>query len=163
MTTDEIYALPGYRQPKADDIAEAQRLLKEAGYENGFEATCMTRTSQNYMDVCLFGMQQWKDHLGVEIKSRFLESAASTAASRACDYDISVTWSSGTSPLQNPDLTLWRAFNSASNHAGVNSRPCERGFPGTEYQQWVDDTTNPPCTTVSTLPFCIRPPSYECG
>jgi len=142
MTNDEIYAMPGYRQPKADDIAEAQRLMKEAGYENGFEASCMTRTSQNYMDVCLFGMQQWNDHLGLNIKSRFLESAANTSAARACDYDIYVTWSSGTSALQNPDWTIWRAFNSASNHAAVNTRPCDRGFPGTEYQQWIDDTTN---------------------
>jgi peptide/nickel transport system substrate-binding protein len=142
MSNEEIYQLPGYKQPKAEDIAEAQRLMKEAGYENGFEASCMTRTSQNYMDVCLFGMQQWNDHLGLDVKAKFLESAANTAAAYACDYDIYVTWSSGTSALQNPDWTLWRAFNSASNAAAVNSRPCDRGFPGTEYQQWIDDTTN---------------------
>ena len=141
MSNEELYKLPGYRQPKADDIAEAKRLMKEAGYENGFDATCMTRTSQNYMDVCLFGMQQWNDHLGTNITAKFLESAANTAAANACDYDIYVTWSSGTSAIQNPDWTLWRAFNSNSNTAGIDARPCDRGFPGTEYQEWMDETT----------------------
>ena len=33
----ELAQLPGFRQPKDQDIAEAKRLLKEAGYANGFE------------------------------------------------------------------------------------------------------------------------------
>ncbi len=32
-TVDELSKMPGYRQPKDQDIAEAKRLIKEAGYE----------------------------------------------------------------------------------------------------------------------------------
>ena len=138
MSDAEIYALPGYRQPKAQDIEEARRLLKEAGYENGFEASCMTRTAQNYMDVCLFGIEQWRTTLGLDIKTRFLEPAASTEASLACNYDIQVTWSSGTQPIQDPDYTLWRAFSTESNGSGAD---CERVFPGTAYQAEIDKLT----------------------
>lgn len=35
---DELLRLPGYRQPKEPDRAEARRLLAEAGYPNGFKA-----------------------------------------------------------------------------------------------------------------------------
>ena len=131
----ELLTFPGYRQPKTQDIEEARRLLEEAGYENGFEASCMTRTSQNYMDVCLFGIEQWRTTLGLDISSRFLEGAAASSASRECNYDMSITWSSGTSSVQDPDWTLWRAFNSDANGAGA---PCERTFPGTEYQATID-------------------------
>ena len=33
-SVDELLKLPGYRQPKDQDIAEAKRLVKEAGFEN---------------------------------------------------------------------------------------------------------------------------------
>ncbi len=33
QTSDELLKLPGYRQPKDQDIAEAKRLVKEAGFE----------------------------------------------------------------------------------------------------------------------------------
>ena len=135
LSDEELTSFPGYRQPKAEDIAEAQRLLKEAGYENGFEATCMTRTAQNYMDVCLFGMEQWRTTLGLDIKARFLESAAQTEAALSCNYDIYVTWSSGTSVLQDPDWTLWRGFHTDSKASG---NPCDRRFDGTSYQKEMD-------------------------
>ncbi len=35
---EELLKLPGYRQPKEPDIAEAKRLLAEAGFPNGFRA-----------------------------------------------------------------------------------------------------------------------------
>jgi peptide/nickel transport system substrate-binding protein len=36
MPLDEVNKMPGIRQPKDADIAEAKRLLKEAGFPNGF-------------------------------------------------------------------------------------------------------------------------------
>ena len=43
-TMDWLMSQPGYRQPKDQDIAEAKRLMKEAGYENGFTFEFMLST-----------------------------------------------------------------------------------------------------------------------
>lgn len=41
---DELLKLPGYRQPKDQDVADAKKLLADAGYANGFKLTIMSRT-----------------------------------------------------------------------------------------------------------------------
>lgn len=42
-TQQEIAKMPGYRQPKDADLAEAKKLLAEAGYPSGFELRFLTR------------------------------------------------------------------------------------------------------------------------
>ncbi|MBI2907140.1 MAG: ABC transporter substrate-binding protein [Chloroflexi bacterium] len=39
---EELLKMPGYRQPKDADIAEARRLLAEAGFPDGFKTTILT-------------------------------------------------------------------------------------------------------------------------
>ncbi len=39
LTPEELSQMPGWRQPKEAEIAEAKRLLAEAGYPNGFKTT----------------------------------------------------------------------------------------------------------------------------
>lgn len=39
FSPEELQKMPGYRQPKDQDIAEAKKLLAEAGYPNGFKTT----------------------------------------------------------------------------------------------------------------------------
>lgn len=41
LPQEELLKLPGYRQPKAADLAEARRLLAEAGYTDGFDSSVM--------------------------------------------------------------------------------------------------------------------------
>lgn len=41
----ELLKVPGYRQPKDADIAEAKRLLAEAGFPQGFKASILARAS----------------------------------------------------------------------------------------------------------------------
>ena len=40
LPQEEVKTLPGFRQPKTDDIAEAKRLLAEAGFPDGLEFQC---------------------------------------------------------------------------------------------------------------------------
>ncbi|MBI2910268.1 MAG: ABC transporter substrate-binding protein [Chloroflexi bacterium] len=43
MKREEVEKLPGYRQPKDQDIVEAKRLLAEAGFPQGFKTTLLVR------------------------------------------------------------------------------------------------------------------------
>lgn len=45
---DELLKMPGYRQPKDADMAEARKLLGEAGFPDGFAASIMTRSDATY-------------------------------------------------------------------------------------------------------------------
>jgi peptide/nickel transport system substrate-binding protein len=44
ISQEELANLPGYRQPKDQDVAEAKRLLAEAGYGGGLKATLTYNT-----------------------------------------------------------------------------------------------------------------------
>ncbi|MFH1485289.1 MAG: ABC transporter substrate-binding protein [Chloroflexota bacterium] len=43
MNPSELIKLPGYRQPKDADIAQAKKLMAEAGYADGFKTTVLAR------------------------------------------------------------------------------------------------------------------------
>lgn len=43
ISKEELLKMPGYRQPKNQDIAEAKKLLAEAGFPNGFPVELMQR------------------------------------------------------------------------------------------------------------------------
>ncbi len=70
---DELYQLPGYRrdpdgsQAQAD-IEEAQRLMAEAGFPDGFSDELITNVIGCSPPTAQLVSQQWKEHLNVEMK-----------------------------------------------------------------------------------------------
>jgi len=89
LQPDELRKLPGYRQPKDQDIAEAKKLLAEAGYPNGFE---MTMPVSNWAAfVNLQPPEVVKGNLakvGIKVNFKTLEQAAYIAAERDGDFEI---------------------------------------------------------------------------
>ncbi|MBF8267184.1 MAG: peptide transporter substrate-binding protein [Dehalococcoidia bacterium] len=80
---------PGYRQPKDQDIAEANRLLDEVfGKGKRFSTTCLTRNTQNFMNYCLFFKDQMKKNLGIEVSMQPVEVAVMSTYTDACNFDI---------------------------------------------------------------------------
>ena len=91
---DWIYSIedymqqPGFRFDKhAEDVEEAKRLLAEAGYPDGFEATITFRKVGPYPDYSAIVTQQWKD-IGIDLTLRPMESAAGFAAYQQGDFEI---------------------------------------------------------------------------
>lgn len=93
LPDQELMSYPGWRRPKAPDIAEANRLLDEAGYRKGpdgirFKISCMAQSSQMYIDGCLFVKDQWKKNLGIEVVMDVVESAVERERYLSENYDM---------------------------------------------------------------------------
>ncbi|MFH1484805.1 MAG: ABC transporter substrate-binding protein [Chloroflexota bacterium] len=69
----ERLKLPGFRQPKDADIAEAKKLLAEAGFPNGFKTKILARTK--YTDDMAVLMKEQLAKIGVELEIDVQESA----------------------------------------------------------------------------------------
>ena len=103
-TDEEIRTWPGYRQPKDEDIAEANRLMDEVfGVGNRPTAKCLAvTTDQSDIDACLFVIDNLKKSLGMEVGSDFMESAARTDITTTGNYDFTIS-SSTSSIIGDPD------------------------------------------------------------
>lgn len=81
LPDEELYAMPGFRNgpgEKDEDIAEANRLLDEAGLTGSprFTAGCMaTGSVQINIDGCVFFKDQLKKNLDIELNVELVESA----------------------------------------------------------------------------------------
>jgi ABC-type transport system substrate-binding protein len=88
---EELITWPGYRQPKDEDIAEANRLMDEVyGVGERPNARCMASNVQNNIDGCLFVMDQLKRHLNMEVTLDSVESAVSTQRQETLNYDMTI-------------------------------------------------------------------------
>lgn len=117
---EKLMQLPGYRYPKEADIAEAKRLLNEAGYPDGFETTLMTRAEPLYERNAV-AMQGELGKLRIKAKVQPLERGASEKAQESGNFDVY----SGSSSLRldDPsDLGLFYVTGGGKNY-GFYSNP----------------------------------------
>ena len=91
---EEVIAeVPGYRLTETGekdprDIAEAQRLMKEAGFENGFEDDMLIATVVAFPENATFVIQDLKKHLNITLNMDMSEPAARLQRYDAGDYSI---------------------------------------------------------------------------
>jgi ABC-type transport system substrate-binding protein len=117
-TTEEIMTWPGYRLPKDADIAEAKSLMAgEFGADSSAwpEISCVSRTSTNYMNLCLFVGDQWGKNLGLKVNMQFLEPAATSTITRGCQHDVTSGWPHLPVPVVDPDNIFLQFYHSESN------------------------------------------------
>ncbi|MDO8614599.1 MAG: ABC transporter substrate-binding protein [Dehalococcoidia bacterium] len=77
LSPAELTQLPGFRQPKDQDIAQARKLMADAGYPNGFELTILSRTNKATRDASIFLAAQLQP-LGIQSKVEVVEDAVHT-------------------------------------------------------------------------------------
>ena len=100
---EELKTWPGYRQPKDDDIAEANRLLDEVfGAGERPSARCMATNVQNNTDGCLFVIDQLNKSLGISVSLDSVEGAVQTEKRKSLNFDM-VIGSSLYTEVSDPD------------------------------------------------------------
>lgn len=85
-----------------DDIAEAKRLMEEAGYGDGFSANYHTYTANKNVPVIL--KQQLSDILGIELNINITDTAATIAAEQEVDFSHFVSVHNGPNIVDPDDL-----------------------------------------------------------
>jgi ABC-type oligopeptide transport system substrate-binding subunit len=88
FSREEVAKGYGVDKPLEQRIAEAKRLMKEAGYPNGFELDGITRTEQFLKDTMSYLADVWKRHLNINLKVRPLAGAIHLPLRDKGDYEI---------------------------------------------------------------------------
>ena len=121
MSDEDLFKLPGYRKDNSEDIAEAQRLLAEAGYPNGEGLRTFSLVSAavpGHSEVLApFFQNQLKTNLGIDIKISVVERALLVEEFKK-DFDFVQTGTSA-APIANP-TPMWHlnwGTGGSQNHA----------------------------------------------
>lgn len=104
LSAEEAARLPGYRADKRQDIAEARKLLADAGYGPGGKPLSFellyTRTWA-VAPMADFVAAQLKEH-GIEVKLRGVDSATFAKERREGLYDVALWHTASPDPLLRP-------------------------------------------------------------
>ncbi len=103
---DDANQVPGFRQPKDEDIAEAKRLLSEAGHGDGFTTSIMSGPGK-WADMASVLKEQMKK-IGVEVDLDSRPSPDFRAAFSEQDFKLGV-WGSGIT-INDPDAIIGDSY-----------------------------------------------------
>ncbi|MBI2909135.1 MAG: hypothetical protein HYX92_15935 [Chloroflexi bacterium] len=120
MPEQELLALPGVRQPRAADFAEAKKLLAEAGYPNGIKTRLPLRTGGLFSNIAVVVTDQLSK-IGIALTPEPLEAVVFNVTQRQRNWDLMMT--SQTGRLDDPDTQLshW-ITDSPDNFSGFTDK-----------------------------------------
>jgi peptide/nickel transport system substrate-binding protein len=116
IPVDEMLKLPGYRQPKTQDLADAKRLLADAGYPGGFKTTIGFSNSTESQSAYAEVVQEQLKQIGIDASLQPWDNATYTQRRVKPDHDIIVA-SEGS--FSSPGSVAYASFYST----GVYSKP----------------------------------------
>ncbi|MBI2910149.1 MAG: hypothetical protein HYX92_21110 [Chloroflexi bacterium] len=116
----DLMALPGFRKPKDQDMAEAKKLIAEAGYPQGFKTTILTSTSMHAKETAEFSRDQLAKG-GISATIQVVELAASRDRLFKGNFEVA-SYADGSSHDE-PDLLLNEYYltGSSKNYGGWSS------------------------------------------
>src|SRR5699024_5166407 len=110
----------GYNEDLEDldyDPEKAKELMKEAGYEDGFDLTIMTNDSPERVDLAVF-MQEELKKIGINLEIEQLEWGAYLEAVSNGEHDLFLLgWPN---PVGDPDQSFWPLVHSSMQGSGGN-------------------------------------------
>ena len=92
-TTEELLNVPGYRQPKDQDIADAIALLKAAGYDTPSKLgkrVLNTGTVSFIPDVAQLWAEQMRRNLGLTIDIKLIDGPTTVQAQISGNFDLGI-------------------------------------------------------------------------
>ena len=90
LTPEELQQLPGLGTDHAANVAEAKRLLAEAGYADGFKISLTNRSVKlPYIDLGVYLVSAWKK-IGIDAEHKLVESATWSKSRRTRDFQLMV-------------------------------------------------------------------------
>ncbi|MBI2907653.1 MAG: ABC transporter substrate-binding protein [Chloroflexi bacterium] len=120
LPEQELYALPGIRKPSAGDIAEAKRLLAEAGFPSGLKTAFPFRSAARFGEVAQV-VQDQVAKVGIDIGLQRIEAAAFPDFQRRRTWDM--IQSSHRAGVNDPDEQLgYFVTGSPDNHSGYSDK-----------------------------------------
>ncbi len=113
----ELLTLPGWRSPKEQDLADAKRLLAEAGLPNGFKTSALGyRTNSSHPQIIEAVSGQLRV-VGIDLVPDLPDAATARKKYTEFDYDMSPV-AGGVRPRPDADLfVLW--YSKGSQNPGV--------------------------------------------
>ncbi len=96
-SVEELQKLPGYRRPKDQDIADAKKLLQEAGYETPAKLgkrVLTTPTAGIAVDIAQLWVAQMRRNLDLEIEVKITDTPTSVTSYVAGNFDLGI-WGYG--------------------------------------------------------------------
>ena len=116
---EEMANLPDFRElnreKHPDDIAEAKKLVEEAGLGDGVDLTLSVRNVLGYPDIAILIKEQLQDTLGWNITIKSMESGSGFDAYWAGDFQMAVQ--SGSIWSTDPDAVWSRCIRGMSPDA----------------------------------------------
>ena len=88
---DELLKLPGFRQPKDQDLAEAKRLLSDTGYADNFDLTITYNETHTRAPAQATVVAAQLKEAGINVSLRPLEEAVWRSAEKNGDYSVTFT------------------------------------------------------------------------
>ena len=105
-TQQELYELPGYRQPKDQDIAEAKKLLEAAGHGDGLSLTTL---KQGYIGNHAIPFKENLKAVGIDLELNEVPTGEWIVARQKGDFDMVIASNTG---AIDPDFYLSDRFHS---------------------------------------------------
>lgn len=123
LTEEELYELPGWRYPKDQDIAEAKRLMADAGFADGFSVG--GKTASQYLADIEPALPWLKEHLNIDVNLEVKEWGAYKQDERDGNTEVF-----GTGYLVEPEIdSVLRAFHYSTggrNYVGFADEEADR-------------------------------------
>ncbi len=126
LTKDEVAALPGFRTPKDQDLAEVKKLLAAAGFTSeGPKFTLIARRTSLYVEACTVVADNLTK-AGFKPEFTAVESSLGVTRQIQGEYDMGTVLPAAD---EDPILSLLNLLANGANHTGVKDADYVKNVP----------------------------------